>query len=189
MRNFLDFIYRISGGIAAFFLVAIFSVVIAQVILNIINSAFQYFTGMPLGWMIPSYASFAGYFLGAATFFALAYTLQRGEHVRVSLVLQSVAPKIRVWLEAICCLTGLFLMGLTTYFFGGLILESWKFNDRSFGMVSIPLWIPQLPFFLGSLLLTVAFLDNLIGIIRTKKVRYEKDSVAGFSTRDEGANL
>lgn len=189
MRNLLDFLYRISGGIAAFFLVAIFSVVIVQVILNIINNAFQHLTGMPLGWMIPSYASFAGYFLGAATFFALAYTLQKGEHVRVSLLLQAVNSRIRVWLEAICCLTGFLLMCLTTYFFGELILESWRFDDRSFGMVSIPLWIPQTPLLLGSLLLSIAFLDNLITVIRSKTVPYAKDPLEAFSGGKKGSHL
>jgi TRAP-type C4-dicarboxylate transport system permease small subunit len=44
--------------------------------------------------------------------------------------------------------------------------ESWEFNDISQGLLPMPMWIPQLSFALGSILLLVAVVDEFIIVIR-----------------------
>jgi TRAP-type C4-dicarboxylate transport system permease small subunit len=44
--------------------------------------------------------------------------------------------------------------------------ESWEFNDISQGLLPMPMWIPQMSFALGSLLLLVAVLDEFIIVLR-----------------------
>ena len=165
MRKILDSLYKICGDIASFFLFAIFVVVIIQVGLNIFNSFSGYIFEKPVGLMIPSYSAFAGYFLGAATFFALAHTLQTGEHVRVTLVLGAMRPSLRKWMEISSCIIGFILTVTSTYFLAELIHTSWIYQDYSFGLIKIPLWIPQIPLFLGMATLCVAFVDNLYSLV------------------------
>lgn len=177
MRKILDFIYRASGYIAALFLFLIFAVVITQVALNVINSVYSFITGNALGLMLPSYSDFAGYFLGSATFFALAYAMQKNELVRVSIILNLANPRVQRWMEIFCCMVGLVLSLLMTYYFSILIMESYIYNDQSYGMVRIPLWIPQLPFVIGSSVLCIALTDNLVSLVVSGKASY--NSVEG----------
>jgi hypothetical protein len=44
--------------------------------------------------------------------------------------------------------------------------ESWEFNDMAQGMLPMPLWIPQLSFACGSVLLWVAVVDELLLVLR-----------------------
>ena len=44
--------------------------------------------------------------------------------------------------------------------------ESWEFNDISQGLLPMPLWIPQLSFAIGSVLLWVAVVDEFIIVLR-----------------------
>ena len=39
--------------------------------------------------------------------------------------------------------------------------ESWQFNDMANGLIAIPLWIPQVSFVIGALLLFLAVVDEL----------------------------
>jgi TRAP-type C4-dicarboxylate transport system permease small subunit len=44
--------------------------------------------------------------------------------------------------------------------------ESWEFQDIAQGLLPIPLWIPQLSFAFGSVLLWVAVVDELILVLQ-----------------------
>jgi TRAP-type C4-dicarboxylate transport system permease small subunit len=43
--------------------------------------------------------------------------------------------------------------------------ESWEFNDIAQGLLPIPLWIPQLSFAIGSVLLWLALVDELFLVL------------------------
>ncbi len=44
--------------------------------------------------------------------------------------------------------------------------ESWEFNDVAQGLLPLPMWIPQLSFAIGSVLLLVAVLDEFLIVLR-----------------------
>ena len=50
--------------------------------------------------------------------------------------------------------------------------ESWQFNDMAQGLLPIPIWIPQLSFALGALLLLVAVVDELVLVLRGARPTY-----------------
>lgn len=177
MRGFLDALYKASGGLAAMFLCAIALVVLAQVGANIVDALAKWITGTPFGLVIPSYAEFAGFFLAAATFFALAYTLRHGAHIRVTLVLQALPPRLRHAAEVWCLLAAGLLSGYFTVYMVLLCLESWRYGDMSTGMVAIPIWIPQSTMALGLIALTTALLDELVSVLRGRVPVYEQETV------------
>jgi TRAP-type C4-dicarboxylate transport system permease small subunit len=165
MRRILDTLYAISGGLAALFICLICVLVCTQVTFNIITK-----TGLfGLNLTIPSYADFAGYFLAASTFLALAYTLRKGGHIRVTLLTGMAGDKIRFALEVfaltICAATALFMV----YYMAGLTLESWEFGDVSSGIVAVPLFIPQLAILLGLVIFMIALIDLLVQTIRARR--------------------
>lgn len=160
MRSMLDWLYRVSEYIAALFIALIFIVVVTQVSANLLNWL------LDLGLLVPSYAEFAGFFLAAASFFALAGALRAGSHIRVSLVLQRLPPGLRraadIWAHAL----GAMLAGYFSWFMILLILESVEFGDVSPGIVPVPLWIPQSALAVGTVTLTIALVDGLITALR-----------------------
>jgi TRAP-type C4-dicarboxylate transport system permease small subunit len=176
MRTFLDWLYRASGAVAAFFLVAICVVVLLQVGANLIDALIKAFGGEPIGLVIPSYAEFAGFFLAAASFLALAYTLRAGGHIRVELVLQRFGPRGRHTAEIWCVAASAAVSLYFTWYCAGLVLESIEFRDVSPGIVPVPLWIPQTAMALGLAVLAIALLDELVSLLRGGTPRYAQSA-------------
>jgi TRAP-type C4-dicarboxylate transport system permease small subunit len=89
----------------------------------------------------------------------------KGEHIRVSLILERLTSrKLRV-LEALCHLLGTVIAWLLAGFSIHLAWTSYELNDISQGMDEMPLWIPQIAMALGSVVLAVALTDRLCGVL------------------------
>lgn len=166
MRRVLDGLYAASEGLAAACVVAIFLLILAQVGLNLGDKFAEAAVGEPLGLLVPSYAEFAAYLLAAASFLALAAALNRGVHVRVSLILNNVTPAVRRGLEAIAALIGFAVAAYYTYWSASMTLDSWRYHDLSYGLVPVPMWIPQTPMVVGLALLAIAFADYALARAR-----------------------
>lgn len=166
MRRCLDFIYRAAGGLAAAFIVAIVGLVFAQVCLNLGDKISAALFGKGIGLTIPSYADFTGFFLAASSFLALAYALRAGGHIRVTLVTGRLPERVQRRVETLIVAIALAMSAYATWYMGLLVFESIEFGDRSAGMVSVPLWVPQLPVALGLAILTLALADELAGLLR-----------------------
>lgn len=166
VRRLLDGLYGASGALAALFVLAIAVLVMGQVTLNIVDRVAMLVRGSALGLTIPSYSDFTGFFLAAASFLALAHTLRRGDHIRVTLLTGKLPAKAaraaEVAAVAIALLATLFL----AWYVGALVLESLEYGDLSSGMVAVPLWIPQCFVALGIVVLAVALADELLGLLR-----------------------
>ena len=83
-------------------------------------------------------------------------TLKRGEHIRVTLLLQALSPKRSVG-ELLALAAALLLALLLAIFSVKLCWQSLQFNDISTGNDATPLWIPQIAMALGTVILAVAF--------------------------------
>ena len=181
MRKLLDRIFSASGAVAALFLVAICVVVLLQVGANAIDAVIKLFGGEPIGLVIPSYAEFAGFFLAGASFFALAYTLRAGGHIRVTLLIAHLPQGARRAMELWCVAAALFVSGYFAWYSFGLVAESLEFNDVSSGIVPVPLWLPQSVMALGLAVLTLAFADELWQLLRGRPTSYAEAEAAGGS--------
>ncbi len=179
MRRILDGLYLGSGILAAAFLVAICTIVLLQVGANVIDKVVKWVFGTPIGLVIPSYAEFAGFFLAATSFLALTYTLRYGAHIRVTLVIQHISGRRRRWLELWCIALAGSLAGYFAFYTIGLVLESYRFGDVSFGIVAVPLWIPQTAMALGLVILTIALVDEFVGVVTGRQASYRLAEEAG----------
>jgi len=153
-RRALDWLYDAAGYLAAFFMVGILLMVLASVV------------GRLVGFNLRGSDAYAGYCMAAAGFLALAHTLKRGEHIRVTLFLDRFGGKLRRPLEIWCHVAGTFFCGVLAFYSVRLVLQSHEFNDISQGNDATPLWIPQIGMAAGCIVLLVAMVDDLVRVLR-----------------------
>ena len=108
--------------------------------------------------------------MAAAGFLALAHTLKRGEHIRVTVLLSVLPASARRGVELWAHAAAVALSGLLAFYACRLVWQSRLFNDISTGNDATPLWIPQLGMALGTLILFVAFVDELVIEARGQRV-------------------
>ena len=118
---------------------------------------------------------YAGYCMAAAGFLALAHTLKKNEHIRVTLLLNCLSPRHKHWLELWCLSAAVLLSGLFCFYSIRLSYQSWDFNDVSTGNDATPLWIPQIGMALGTLVLCIAFIDEWVLEWRGERVTLSSD--------------
>jgi len=154
MRRILDLVYDAAAWLAAGFMIG----TLVWVLLGIFGRSFDFH--------VRGTDAYAGYCMAAAGFLALAHTFRRGEHIRVTLLLEH-AGAARPWLERLCLALALFASGLLAWYSVHLAWQSRAFNDVSTANDATPLWIPQIGMALGTVLLAVAFLDAFVGAWRS----------------------
>lgn len=182
MRNYLDKLYRGSCWLAAGCIAAICLLVVSQVALNLIDRLSTILTGSAIGLTIPSYADFTGFFLAAASFFALAHTLRSGGHIRVNLLISHLPETVRRLVEIWCVGFAASISLYFTWYTFALTHESFIYNDLSPGMVAVPIWIPQSTMLGGITVLSIALVDEMVTVVRGKVPSY---SASGDRLLDE----
>ena len=174
MRKALDAVYSTALGLACLSMVAIAGLVLVQILARVLDRALVIFGASPIGFTVPSLSSFGGFLFVAAATLALPATLRAGGHVRVSLLLRVGSPWVQRMMGVLVMAAALALAGFAAWYSGAQALDSWQFNTRSFGMVPVPLWIPQGVMTLGFGLLAVAVLDELITCLRGQDPAYQR---------------
>jgi TRAP-type C4-dicarboxylate transport system permease small subunit len=163
LRRALDRLYLASGALGAFFIVLIGVLMIAQSVLRELNVR----TG--------AVNDVVAWFCAAAAFFTMAHAFKHGDFVRVTLLLESTSDRTRRALEIMALAIGSLAVGYLAWWACKFTYESWEFNDIAQGLLPLPLWIPQLSFALGSVLLWVAMLDELILVLRGQVPTYVRE--------------
>ena len=155
LRRTLDGLYLGCGMVAAGFLLLMLGIIVAQMVARW------------TGFLFPGAASYAGYTMAAASFFALAHALDRGSHIRVGLLLSAVGPAARRWIEVWCFAIGAAAAWFLARYAINLVWWSWTLGDVSQGQDATPLWIPQTAMAAGSVVFAVALTDHLVRLILT----------------------
>lgn len=165
LRRVLDALYDGAAGLAALAMVALLVFVLLSVL------------GRQLGFNIPGVDAYAGYTMAAAGFLALAHTLKKGEHIRVTLLLSALKGGARRGLEiwALAAATALAL--LSAWYSCRLSWQSYQFHDISTSSDATPLWIPQLAMAAGTVVLAVAFIDELVLELLGRRVATSSDEM------------
>ncbi|MEO8848650.1 MAG: TRAP transporter small permease [Casimicrobiaceae bacterium] len=150
MRRWLDRLYLGAAILAALFLIGTLVFVLIGII------------GRLVGWYVPGTDSWAGYCMAATGFLALAHTLKRGEHIRVTLVLEHLGSAGHRRLETLAISVATLLAIAFAYYSTRLAYQSWDFNDISTGNDATPLWIPQLTMAVGAIVFAIALVDEFV---------------------------
>ena len=161
MRKFLDALYLSAAALAALFMVGL----LVMVLLSIVSRQLQFH--------VPGTDAYAGYFMAASGFLAVAHTLKRGEHIRVTLVINALKGRWKRGLEVWALGAATLLALLFAFYSVRLSWQSYSFHDISTSSDATPLWIPQLAMALGTVILAIAFVDELVLELRGRRVTVE----------------
>jgi TRAP-type C4-dicarboxylate transport system permease small subunit len=163
MRRFLDALYDGAAWLAALGMVG----TLVSVLAGVLDRQFA--------WSLRGTDMYAGYFMAASGFLALAHTLKKGEHIRVTLLLNALKGKARRALEIWALAAASALAMLFAYYSVKLGVNSWQFNDISTGNDATALWIPQLTMGVGAVVLMIAFIDELVLEIMGRREQASSD--------------
>jgi TRAP-type C4-dicarboxylate transport system permease small subunit len=157
VRRALDALYDGAAWLAALAMVGL----LLMVLLSIVSRQ--------AGFHVPGTDAYAGYLMAAAGFLALAHTLKKGEHIRVTLLLGKLQGRARHAMELWALAAASFLAGLFAFYSARLVWQSHLFHDISTSNDATPLWIPQLAIAAGTLILAIAFVDELVMALRGQR--------------------
>jgi TRAP-type C4-dicarboxylate transport system permease small subunit len=163
MRRSLDFLYDAAAWLAALAMVG----VLAMVLLSIVSRQ--------VGFHVPGTDAYAGYAMAASGFLALAHTLKRNEHIRVTLLLGRLQGRARHGMELLALSAGVLLAALFAFYSVRLAWVSRAINDISTSNDATPLWIPQLAMALGTVVLLVALVDEWVLELRGRRQAVESE--------------
>ena len=167
MRKALNALYDGAAWLAALFMVALLVMVLLSISSRLLH------------FHVPGTDAYAGYLMAGAGFLALAHTLKRGEHIRVTLLISALQGKARRGLEIWALSAAAALAGLSAFYSCRLAWQSHLFNDISTGNDATRLWIPQLSMAAGTVILCIAFIDELVLQLRGQR------STADVAARNE----
>ena len=165
LRAALDYLYLGAGVLASLCLIAILLLIVLQMIAR--------WTGE----VAPGIPEYAGYFMAAASFLAFANALNRGSHIRVSILLNAVPRTWARWIDVWCFAIGTAVMWYFVYYGWRFVNFSIMINDISQGQDRTPLWIPQSVMLIGAVIMAIALTDHLIHLLFDGKHRIQRDLV------------
>ena len=162
VRRALDGLYLGAGWLAGLFLIAI-------LVLMLSLSA-----GRLVGLNIASGDDFTAWCMAACAFLGLAHTFKVGDMIRVRLLIDRVSGPPRRIIEIVVLAVGAAFVVFFAFQACVLVRDSWRFMDMSQGVIAVPLWIPQLGYAAGLVVLAIAFVDELVHVLTGHEPRYEK---------------
>ncbi len=150
MRKFLDGLYGATAWLAGLGMIGILVMVLLTVLSRVI------------GFNAPGTDAYAGYAMAGCGFMALASTLKKGEHIRVTLLLGALKGKALKTMEVTALVIATTLAGFLAFYSTRLVYQSWEIDDISVGIDATPMWIPQIFMALGTIVFFIAFCDELM---------------------------
>ena len=166
MRRALDALYDGAAWLAALAMIGL----LAMVLLSIVSRLAHFH--------VPGTDAYAGYLMAAAGFLALAHTLKRGDHIRVTLLLGTLKGGVRRGMEIWALAASTLLALLTAFYSCRLAWQSHVFHDVSTSNDATPLWIPQLSMAVGTVILAIAFIDELLLELQGRRVAVTSDEAS-----------
>lgn len=161
-RRVLERVLDAAGALGAF---CVFLIFVLMVIAGV---------GRQLNLAVSGVNDIVSWLCAAAAFFAMAHAFRHGDFVRVTLLLDSVSPRLRRILDVICLLIAAVSVSYLTWSATAFTYESWEFNEMATGLVVIPIWIPQSTFVIGCWLLLAAMIDELVTVVQGGKPSYQR---------------
>lgn len=127
---------------------------------------------------------YAGYFMCALTFSALAYTLKERGHIRMTFLHKVVKGHPRLILDTVCYVIGFLFCFYLSYFNSMFFWDSVIVGSQSMQISETYLAVPQFFLALGALMLMIQFLGEFLrsilmlkGVIDTSELLADSDDL------------
>lgn len=161
MRKPLHFVIDLSGIAAGLLMIAMVVMMFSSIVLR------------QFGILLPGTEDIATFSMVGLAFLGLPSVYIAGMHIRVESVYMRLSDQKKRNMNVFCTGLGIQVCSILIYLSGVLTWDSYRFGDTSFGLLSIPLWIPQLPIPLGLSLMALAMLDDMIALIRGDEASFQ----------------
>ena len=158
-RRFLDGLFNVSGYVAAVFLAAIAALILGQIVGRFFAIAIDAI-------------EVSGFCMAASAFFGLAATLKRGVHIRVNLLIRSLRGRSKRAAELWCTGAGAVAMSYFTTQAVLMVYDTFRFGEKTKGLIIMDLWIPQAAMAAGVAVLAVALADEFLRALRGTEPTY-----------------
>ena len=184
MRKALDAVYGAALVGACLAMIAIATLVLIQVLGRVIDRGLVMLGASRIGISIPSLAEIGGFLFVAAAFLALPATLRAAGHVRVTLLLRFLGPLGNRILAALVLILASGLAGFAAWHATLQAIDAYNLGRVSYGLIRIPLWVPQSVMALGLVIFTLALVDELVAALRGRDPAFRE---AERQREEEGA--
>lgn len=177
MRRFLDRLYVLAGALGALMILAICVLMVGQSVAR------------EFGIRTGAINDIVAWCCAAASFLTMAHSFKHGDFVRVTLTLENVSATTQRRFEIFALGVASAAVAYLAYWANHFTYESWEFNDTAQGLLPMPMWIPQLSFAFGSILLLVAVLDEFVIVLRGARPTYVVLAEARHAAGDFSADV
>lgn len=174
MGKFIKLVDRINQGtgiITGFMMILATVMVLLEIITRTVFSKTLYIT-----------EEYTGYLMVGITFVGLAFTLKEKGHIRMTFLQTVLKGKARMYLEMYALTVGLLFFIVITYTTAGFFWDSVVSQTRSMQISSTYIAIPQFFMPLGSFLMTMQLIAELMrSIVNVKSGQIDtedKDAMA-----------
>lgn len=143
-------------------------VILAMMVATVADVARRTFAGYP----IPGVTEAGEVVMVMAVFLGIAYTESRGAHVRVTLVLEMLPPRVAAIINSLAMLLVLSLLAWMVWVTTGRALEAIEVNEVLFGLVKIPVWPGRIAIAVG---LAAYFLEAIPRLYDSVRQAFAKE--------------
>jgi TRAP-type C4-dicarboxylate transport system permease small subunit len=160
MRKHLNTLFDWAGYAAGVCIFLIFALMIFASI------------GRELNMRVGGVNDLVAWLCAAGSFLAMAHAFKNGDFVRVTLGLEKASKGLRRFFELSSLIIATLAVGYLAFWACKFTYESYVFQEYSNGLIAIPIWIPQMSFVVGAVLLFLAVLDELYIVLKGERPTY-----------------
>ena len=160
VRRWLDWLYDAAGYLAAFFVFAIFAVMIGASVMRELSIK----TG--------GIEDLVAWLCAAAAFLAMPHAFKHGDFVRMELLISRLGAPRRRGFEIAALALGVAFCAYLAFWAARMTWGSYEFGVMSDGLLVLPIWIPQLSFVFGAVLMLIAMTDEFVCVLAGRRPVY-----------------
>jgi len=148
-------ILRICNRVTGFTSAGLLFIMMVIIVIDVCS---RYLLNKPL----PGTIEFTRVFMAAVIFLGLAHAEEFRAHIRAKVFISRLPEKFQILMDIFAWFAGLFLFAIIAWQGFDMLIESW--NSREFypGVISVPIYPARLLVVLGSLLLCIQFIFNIV---------------------------
>ena len=108
---------------------------------------------------------YSAYGLAALIFLGAGYTLKEKGHIRITMIINLLPPRLALAVELLAGSTATLLVGYVTWQLMRMTLSAWHYGSTSGTLTGTPLWIPQALIVVGAAVFTLQMAVETVKVL------------------------
>jgi TRAP-type C4-dicarboxylate transport system permease small subunit len=155
IAKFFDKIANWGGYISSVFMIFIVALILIEIFLR---------TFFHTSTLISD--EYSAYFFVVVVMLGLAYTFKDEGHIRITIILGKLNPKLNKILDIICLLIALALTVFMFYYSMKMVIDTRSLDMRADSIAETPVYIPQIALPVGYFLFILSIIGKIMRRIR-----------------------